>query len=182
MIRLWEKLGTGRPFAKCIITPLFVGPGTLKHIRYMHEAWGVSVTFDSAGFFVQQGKIQYDELFVRLLDFYRQNSWAENYVLPDFVPTSRNTPAEVAERVQVTVAEGLNFYGVCPRTCDCDQWECCRGINQEIWDIASQNLLTKVSDVWALSTLRKAITFAVRSETPSNLRLPKNPPFSRLST
>jgi hypothetical protein len=109
MIRLWEKLGTGRPFAKCIITPLFVGPGTLKHIRYMHEAWGVSVTFDSAGFFVQQGKIQYDELFVRLLDFYRQNSWAENYVLPDFVPTSRNTPAEVAERVQVTVAEGLKF-------------------------------------------------------------------------
>lgn len=109
MIRLWEKHGTGLPFTKCIITPLFIYPGAFEHIRYMHDRWGIDVTFDSGGFFVQQGKIRYDELFVRLLNFYEAHPWAESYVLPDFAPTSSNTPAEVAERVHVTAAEGIKF-------------------------------------------------------------------------
>lgn len=109
MIRLWERHGTSRPFERCIITPLFTYPGAFEHIRYMHERWGVEVVFDSGGFFVQQGKIRYEELFARLMDFYVRHPWADIYVLPDFVPTSRNTPAEVAERVHVTAAEGVKF-------------------------------------------------------------------------
>jgi ribosomal protein S18 acetylase RimI-like enzyme len=109
MIRLWEAHGNGRPFARCIVTPLFTKPGAFEHIRYIHERWGMQVIFNSGGFFVQQGKIRYEELFASLIDFYLRHPWADVYVLPDFVPTSRNTPAEVGERVHVTAAEGLKF-------------------------------------------------------------------------
>jgi hypothetical protein len=115
IVRLWEQHGPAlRPFEKCIITPLFIDPGALSAIKHMHQNWGVCVVFDSGGFFVQQGKIHYDQLFFRLMDFYRQNAWADAYVLPDFVPTSRSTPEEITERVQVTIAEGIKFYNRMP--------------------------------------------------------------------
>jgi GNAT superfamily N-acetyltransferase len=111
LVRLWEAEGPDeRPFERCIITPLFTDSRTLQHVRYLYDRWGVRVVFDSGGFFVQQGKVTYDELFPRLLDYYARNDWAEAYVLPDFVPTSRNTPAEVDERVHVTAAEGVKFH------------------------------------------------------------------------
>lgn len=110
LIRMWEEEGTSeKPFAACIITPLFIELKAFHYVKYMHEQWGVDVIFDSGGFFVQQGKISYDELFARLLDFYPQHEWAETYVLPDFVPTSRHTPDEVSERVYVTAAESVRF-------------------------------------------------------------------------
>lgn len=111
LIRLWEDEGEEeRPFDRCIITPLFSDSRSLQHVRYLHDQWGVEVVFDSGGFFVQQGKVTYEELFPRLLDFYGQNDWAAAYVLPDYVPTSRNSAAEVEERVHVTAAEGVKFH------------------------------------------------------------------------
>jgi ribosomal protein S18 acetylase RimI-like enzyme len=117
LIPLWEKEGQGpRPFDHCIVTPLFVEPRSLNYVRHMHEKWGVSVWFDSGGFFVQQGKIRYEELFTRLLAFYLAHDWAATYVLPDYVPTSQNTPSEVEERVRVTAAEGAKFQKRLPET------------------------------------------------------------------
>jgi GNAT superfamily N-acetyltransferase len=111
LTRLWEEEGPEeRPFEQCIITPLFTDSRSLQQVRYLHDRWGVGVVFDSGGFFVQQGKVTYDELFPRLLDFYARNDWAVAYVLPDYVPTSRNSPAEVEERVHVTAAEGMKFH------------------------------------------------------------------------
>ena len=110
LIRLWESEGPDRrPFDKCIITPLFIERKSFDYVRYMHENWGIKVVFDSGGFFVQQGKISYDELFLRLLDFYLKHEWAQTYVLPDFVPTSRQTSDEVTERVYVTATESIRF-------------------------------------------------------------------------
>ena len=110
LIQLWENEGPDRkPFGRCIITPLFIERKSLEYVRYMHENWGIEVVFDSGGFFVQQGKISYDELFSRLLDFYLKHEWAQTYVLPDFVPTSRQTSDEVTERVYVTAAESIRF-------------------------------------------------------------------------
>jgi GNAT superfamily N-acetyltransferase len=115
LVRLWEQEGSdGRPFDRCIITPLFTDSRSLQHVRYIHDRWGVRVVFDSGGFFVQQGKVTYDELFPRLLDYYARNDWADSYVLPDFVPTSRNSPSEVDERVHVTAAEGVKFHNRMP--------------------------------------------------------------------
>ena len=110
LIRLWESEGPdAKPFDKCIITPLFIDRKAFEYVRYMHENWGIEVVFDSGGFFVQQEKISYDELFSRLLDFYLKHDWAQTYVLPDFVPTSRQTPDEVTERVNVTASESIRF-------------------------------------------------------------------------
>jgi len=115
LIRLWEDEGSDdRPFERCIITPLFTDGRSLQHVRYIHDRWGVRVVFDSGGFFVQQGKVTYDELFPRLLDYYAHNDWADSYVLPDFVPTSRNSASEVDERVHVTAAEGVKFHNRMP--------------------------------------------------------------------
>ncbi len=110
LIRLWENEGPDqKPFNKCIITPLFIDRKSFDYVRYMHENWGIEVIFDSGGFFVQQGKISYDELFSQLLDFYLKHKWAQTYVLPDFVPTSRQTSEEVTERVHVTAGESIRF-------------------------------------------------------------------------
>lgn len=112
IIRLWEhESDGGRPFDFCIVTPLFADSGALRWIRYMHDAWGVEVTFDSGGFYVQQEKIAYEDLFSRLLRFYEVNDWAHSYVLPDYVPTSRQDVAQVEERVHVTASEGVKFFG-----------------------------------------------------------------------
>ena len=110
LIRIWENEGPDRkPFEKCIITPLFIERKSFDYVRYMHKYWGIDVVFDSGGFFVQQGKISYDELFSRLLDFYLKHEWAQTYVLPDFVPTSRQTSDEVTERVYITASESVRF-------------------------------------------------------------------------
>lgn len=110
LIQIWEREGPNRkPFEKCIITPLFIERKSFDYVRYMHKYWGIDVVFDSGGFFVQQGKISYDELFSRLLDFYLKHEWAQTYVLPDFVPTSRQTSDEVTERVYITASESVRF-------------------------------------------------------------------------
>jgi queuine/archaeosine tRNA-ribosyltransferase len=46
------------------------------------------VTFDSGGFFVQMGKITYEEMYWQLLQFYREHDWADWYTLPDYMPLS----------------------------------------------------------------------------------------------
>jgi ribosomal protein S18 acetylase RimI-like enzyme len=110
LLPLWEREGPAqRPFDHCIVTPLFMEPRELQSIRHMHQSWGVRIWFDSGGFYVQQGKIAYEELFHRLLGFYRANDWGEVYVLPDYVPTSRSSPAQIEESVRVTAAEGVKF-------------------------------------------------------------------------
>ncbi len=115
LIQLWEKEGPSeRPFDKCIITPLFIGRKSFDYVRDIHERWGIDVIFDSGGFFVQQGRISYDELFSKLLDCYLKHEWAETYVLPDFVPTSRQSSDEVTERVRVTAAESVRFLDRLP--------------------------------------------------------------------
>jgi hypothetical protein len=60
---------------------------------------GCLESFDSGAFFVQQGKVGYDELFPRLLAFYARNDWANAYVLLDYVPTSRNSPTILYQAV-----------------------------------------------------------------------------------
>ena len=54
LIQIWESEGADRkPFDKCIITPLFIARKSFDYVRYMHENWGIEVTFDSGRFFVQ---------------------------------------------------------------------------------------------------------------------------------
>ena len=63
---------------------------------------------------MQQGRVAYKELYGLLMDFYRQNRWADWYVLPDLVPTSQDDPETVEYKVRATVTVSRLFYDELP--------------------------------------------------------------------
>lgn len=98
------------PLQHVLITPLFSSPGSMKLVRGMKEQQQISVMFDSGGYYVQIGRLTYQELYYPLLQFYRQNQWADIYTLPDYVPTSQDPPALVAHKVEETAKYSRLFY------------------------------------------------------------------------
>ena len=115
-IRLWDESGDLRdPFAHVLVSPLFARPSTLRIIREeLKERRGSQVCFDSGGYFVQQGRITYEDLYGRLMSFYQQNLWADWYVLPDWVPTSQDDPQSVEHKVRATITVGGLFHNEMP--------------------------------------------------------------------
>jgi queuine/archaeosine tRNA-ribosyltransferase len=115
-IRLWDESGDPRaPFAQVLVSPLFARASTLRIIREeLKEKRGSQVCFDSGGYFVQQGRITYEDLYGRLMSYYQENQWADWYVLPDWVPTSRDDPHEVEHKVRATITIGKLFHDEMP--------------------------------------------------------------------
>jgi len=72
------------------------------------------IFFDSGGYAVQQGALSYEDLYQRLLAYYRANDWADVYVLPDFVPTTGLSQEDVEDRVNATIAVSRLFYAEMP--------------------------------------------------------------------
>jgi len=118
LLRLWDASGDGRdPFAAVLITPLFAEPSTLSLVRKeLKEKRGSIIYFDSSGYYAQQGKISFTDLYCKLRDYYSDtaNRWADWYVLPDNVPTSRDSPEEVNRKVLDTVTAAKLFYAEMP--------------------------------------------------------------------
>lgn len=118
LLRLWDASGDSRnPFAAVLITPLFAEPSTLSLVREeLKEKRGSIVYFDSGGYYAQQGKISFTGLYCKLRDYYLDtaNRWADWYVLPDNVPTSRDSPEEVNRKVLDTVTAAKLFYAEMP--------------------------------------------------------------------
>lgn len=118
LLRLWDEGGDPRnPFAHVLVTPLFASPTTLEIVRKeLKEKRGATVYFDSGGYYAQQGKITFDDLYVTLRDYYRdpQNQWADWYVLPDHVPTSSDTIAAVETKVSDTITASKMFFAEMP--------------------------------------------------------------------
>ncbi|MDZ7378726.1 MAG: hypothetical protein ONB06_05195 [candidate division KSB1 bacterium] len=112
LLDLWNAGNDPRnPFASVLVTPLFASRGTLRTIRNeLKEKRGSVVYFDSGGYYAQQGKIAFPELYCALRDFYRDpaNQWADWYVLPDHVPTSADS-SEVVEQNDTVTAARLFF-------------------------------------------------------------------------
>ena len=106
VIQLWKEAGLPyNPFKHVIFTPLFSSLGTRAEIRKLKDKYDSIVIFDSGGYQVQMGKATYEELFDRLLRLYRENNWADWFVLPDHVPYSTDSDREVEFKVR----ESLNF-------------------------------------------------------------------------
>jgi len=115
VIRRWQESGdTRNPFARVIFTPLFSQRATTNLIRQLKEELGSVVMFDSGGYQVQMGKASYEELFDRLLHFYRENNWADWYVLPDHVPRSTDSDREVEFKVRETIDFARLFVRMMP--------------------------------------------------------------------
>src|SRR6266705_5793752 len=102
------------PLAHVLTTPLFLNKDALGFVRRFQEERGSEICFDSAGYYVQVGKIGYLELYMKLLNCYRANRWADRYVLPDYVPLSSDTDEQVAEKVRETVYYSSLFFAEMP--------------------------------------------------------------------
>jgi queuine/archaeosine tRNA-ribosyltransferase len=111
VLQLWDESGDPRnPFAQVLVSPLFTSPGTLKYVRdelkFMRNS---TVYFDSGGYYVQQGRLDYESLYSRLHKFYQEQTWADWYVLPDHVPTSQDSKTTVAGKVKDTITAARMF-------------------------------------------------------------------------
>lgn len=105
---------TTDPLRHILVTPLFVHKDSLRQIAALKHKLGSTVTFDSGGYYVQIGKLDYEDLYYPLLQFYRENTWADLYTLPDSVPTSQDTEDEVWRKVKKTVQFSGLFYQELP--------------------------------------------------------------------
>lgn len=102
------------PLHHILITPLFAPPESLALVKELKEQNGSTVMFDSGGYYVQVGKLTYQELYYPLLEFYKTNPWADIYTLPDHVPTSQDSKEVVWQKVKETVEYTTLFYQELP--------------------------------------------------------------------
>jgi ribosomal protein S18 acetylase RimI-like enzyme len=119
------------PFERILVSPLFTPNATLRLLKEWR--WNgtppishpslipsppATVFFDSGGYQVQMGKLSYDELCRRLRQVYEWENWADLFVLPDHVPTSKDSDAEVERKIKETLTMGelfLNWLSSAPR-------------------------------------------------------------------
>jgi hypothetical protein len=114
--QLLDRRGVAaNPLGHLLVTPLFAYEESLSRIRALKEQHGSSVMFDSGGYYVQIGKLTYEELYYPLLQLYRQNCWADVYTLPDHVPTSQDTEDVVWRKVRDTAKYSRLFYQELPK-------------------------------------------------------------------
>src|SRR5579885_2409539 len=102
------------PLAHVLTTALFMNKEALDMVRELQTEHGSQICFDSGGYYVQVGKIGYHELYMKLLNCYRSHRWADRYVLPDYVPLSSDSIAEVEEKVRETVYYSCLFFEEMP--------------------------------------------------------------------
>lgn len=104
---------TINPLRTVLLTPLFADPGAVAAIHQLAES-GSRVFFDSGGYYVQIGRMRYEEIYLPLMHLYKQNRWASVYTLPDHVPTSQDSPADVARKVHDTITFSTMFFHEMP--------------------------------------------------------------------
>lgn len=101
--KLAEEYGSISPVKNIMFTPISNGDGSHSEIKQLVDRHDLNIMFDSGGYEVQVGNKTFDELYAYLLNFYQDNRWGHRYVLPDNVPLSQDTPAEVEQKVKETI-------------------------------------------------------------------------------
>ena len=101
------------PLRNILITPLFASRESLKLAEQMSSE-GTNVFFDSGGYYVQIGRLRYEELYIPLMKNYKENRWASVYTLPDHVPLSQDNPSVVEQKVRDTVTFSTFFFQEMP--------------------------------------------------------------------
>jgi queuine/archaeosine tRNA-ribosyltransferase len=97
-----------------LVTPLFVAEDSLQRVQMLKLKHDAKVMFDSGGYYIQTGKLAYEELYYPLMKFYLNNQWADVYTLPDHVPTSQDTQSDVWKKVDNTVRYSKLFFDELP--------------------------------------------------------------------
>ncbi|NOG48220.1 MAG: hypothetical protein HND48_01310 [Chloroflexi bacterium] len=129
------------PLRHVLITPLFANRGSLDLVNEMSQR-GTRVMFDSGGYYVQTGRVTYEELFYPLLEVFLANPWAQTFVLPDNVPTGRDSDKEVAYKVSETVRTSKLFFEYLPDDLKARAMPVVHGRNQRQIDECLSTYLT----------------------------------------
>lgn len=117
LFELWELGGDfeRNPFAHVIYSPIACPSSTTKFLQQQKEEEKIkSVWLDCGAYQVQQGKRSYDDLLTFLDKFYRENQWADGYVLPDIVPLTTDDDETVEYKVRDTLYYCEKFYHQLP--------------------------------------------------------------------
>jgi queuine/archaeosine tRNA-ribosyltransferase len=102
------------PLANLLVTPFAMNKRALEMIHALQQERGSVVTFDSGGYYVQTGGLDYHELYYKLLHSYQTYPWADYFILPDHVPISTDSPDRVWEKVRDTVQFSRLFWQEMP--------------------------------------------------------------------
>lgn len=116
LFQLWKSGGDPRnPFAHVLYSPISSPASTTEYLQQQKKAGEIeSVWLDCGAYQVQQGKRTYDELLSFLENFYRNNQWADGYVLPDIVPLSTDSDEVVEYKVGETLYQCERFFNQMP--------------------------------------------------------------------
>ena len=116
LFELWELGGDPRkPFANVLYSPIACPPSTTEYLQRKKDAGNIeTVWLDCGAYQVQQGKRTYDELLSFLDKFYRDNQWADGYVLPDIVPLTTDDDGIVEYKVRETLYHCERFFNQMP--------------------------------------------------------------------
>jgi len=114
--QLWNSSGDRRnPFENVLYSPITCPASTTEYFRQQKDVGNISeVWLDCGAYQVQQGKFTYDQLLEFLDNFYRNNTWADGYVLPDIVPISTDSDEIVEYKVRETLYHCEKFFGKMP--------------------------------------------------------------------
>lgn len=116
LFQLWESGGDSRqPFAHVLYSPIACPASTTEYLRLQKDAGHIkTVWLDCGAYQVQQGKRTYDELLSFLDKFYRNNQWADGYVLPDIVPLTTDNEEIVEYKIRETLYHCERFFNQMP--------------------------------------------------------------------
>lgn len=116
LFQLWQSGGDPRnPFEYVLFSPISCPASTAEYLKAEKEAGNIeTVWLDCGAYQVQQGKRTYEELLGYIDKFYKNNQWADGYVLPDIVPLSTDDDETVEYKVRDTIAHCQKFFGQMP--------------------------------------------------------------------
>jgi tRNA-guanine family transglycosylase len=107
---LLEHHNSIEPLRNIIVTPIARTESVLDEVHKITEEHDLNLMYDSGGYEVQTGNVEFDALYDFLLEYYDAHQTAHRYVLPDNVPTSDDSPEGVQHKVTETLSASRTCY------------------------------------------------------------------------
>jgi len=108
--RLLDRYGSMEPLQNIIFTPIATGDTTHETIHELNELYDISLMYDSGGYEVQTGNLEFDELLKYLIGYYEDHQAAHRYVLPDNVPLGGDSSDLVERKVDETISASRTCF------------------------------------------------------------------------